>query len=266
MSQKEVANVLESLFEHIEDMGIEFSTDNKESIIDSMSKELGDDLTFDEMQKTDCQKQLIHTISSALLGDNKEYDSMLKKLKDDPAPEDGLSPEMKNKANISSYLLTKLSMLLKQTKENEKDNDPNKNPLIIMLMKMKKDLQQKLEPGKEKKQDNISELKSKAEQEALEATNRNLNGGDDPTVSGEIQSVIFVLVGDLVGVTNQLAANPMDESTLGKAITFDPGEHDPNASEIRAKAAELSQGVDPDDLRSISTIKPQGPLGVDTEG
>lgn len=237
MKKDELTHCLEQVFDFMSQKGVEYSKDDKTSIMDDLCDALENSIDMNEMNDKNFQTKLIHTINSKLLGNDQEYQGMLKHMKGDDKT---MKPDasMQAKADTSSMLVMTMSKLM-PGKDGNKDKEEN---LVQKLTNFLKIFQKK---KKEQGQKNEPKDTGKVEQEQLEATLRNLNGGDNPGVDGEHQfPIIGPIFGNLMALTNQCIPDEKSVSAMKEAITHNVGKPDPAGTEVMAKVADLSEGIE----------------------
>lgn len=254
MKKDELTHCLEQVFDFMSQKGVQFSNDDKKSIIDDLSETLQNTVSLNDMNDKNFQNKLLHTINSKLLGDDKEYQSMKNTLKGEEKTHN-MDPKAKAKAETSSILVMTMSKMM-PGKEGNKDKEES---LIQKLTSFTNIFQKKRKEEKEKDKGKDKEAKDpgKLEEEQIEATLRNLNGGDNPNAAGEHQfPIIGPIFGNLMALTNQCTPDEKSVSAMVEAVTHNAGKPDPAGTEVMAKVADMSVGIE---------VKHQGPTPLHTE-
>ena len=252
MRKDEITHCLEQVFEFMSSKGVQFSNDDKKSIIDDLGEALQNSVSLNDMNDKNFQTKLLHTINSKLLGNDKEYNGMLNALKGDDKTHN-LDSAMKAKAETSSLMVMTMSKLMPG-----KDGDQEKEASLVQkLTDFTKIFQgKKKEQDKDGDKDKSIKEPGKPEEEQLEAALRNLNGGDNPNAAGEHQfPIIGPIFGNLLALTNQCTPDEKSVSAMVEAITYNAGKPDPVGTEIVAKVADMSVGID---------VRNQGPSPLHT--
>jgi hypothetical protein len=224
---------LEKLFVHIENTsnnGEKLSEKVKTSIKDSIKQDLGESLAADDLNDIDVQKKLLGCITAKLMVDDKQYKSLITQL-GTPELRAKPDPELNKKLQMDGFVLATLaqSLALKNDGKN-----------LSIADAAKKLLAQPRPDGKQPTAKEISELEKQ-----LDACLRNLFGGDNPTISGEINfPVLGPIFGNLCAYTNQSVASATNMSLMVEAITYNGGKPDPLGLEAKLKQTDLAEGID----------------------
>ncbi|VVC74842.1 hypothetical protein AQUSIP_01140 [Aquicella siphonis] len=228
-NQLEVA--LDKIFEYMETKGVKFDPEKKEEFKKRIAQDLHNQLSHDDIKDVNVQKKLISCISSLAMGKQKEYDNMVDRLKSDE--KNTPDPKLEKKLTLEMILLATLTKLMdpEQKKKMELKPDEFKKKMV--------------ESAKENDKSPDKEKNAEALGKQLDDTLRNLYGGDNPTINGEIQfPILGPTFGNLTGLTNQASADPNAVSKMVDDITANPGKADYQGLENTALIRDLGEGVD----------------------
>jgi hypothetical protein len=231
LDKHQLEEALDKLFEHMEKTkGIRIADETKKDIKKELSAELSDKFTHDEIKDPNLQKKLMSAITSFVMGKRKEFDNMVTSLKDEDKRCEH-DPVLEKKLAVEMLLLAAATKLLDPNNENQ-------NKLTPKLFA------EKTKENQDPKKANKEEMNLAAQQ--LEATLRNLNGGDNPSVNGEIQfPILGPVFGNLYAYTNQTTPDPNSLSEMVESITYNAGKTDYLGLENITKQDELSAGIEP---------------------
>lgn len=228
-NQLEVA--LEKIFEYMESKGVKFDSEKKEEFKKRIAQDLHNQLSQDDIKDVNVQKKLISCISSLAMGKQKEYEGMVDRLKSDE--KNMPDPKLEKKLTLEMILLATLTKMMdpEQKKKMELKPDQFKKKMVDAAKENDKS------PDKEQNAEIMAKL--------LDDTLRNLYGGDNPTINGEVQfPILGPTFGNLVGLTNQASADPNALSKMVDDITANPGKPDYQGLENTALIRDLGEGVD----------------------
>lgn len=229
LNKTDLEKVITELFKFMEKRGITLSSEKKKEITEQLTEALDDQLTKDDAKDLNVQKKLLSCISAKLMGDKKGFDAMLNVLQSHKKDDPDKSLDLKLKA-----MFVLLMAAMQHQQDPSKKNKLDKTPLETMLALLKP--KPKNEAVKEP-EDELAKL--------LDATLRNLYGGDNPTMAGEITfPVLGPIVGNAFGFTNQCSPDPNSCAEMVDLITYNAGKLDPMGLENVAMLADLEEGVD----------------------
>lgn len=257
LDDRQLQQVLENMFTVLKSKGIEISDDNKKTIKDQICEDLYyNRLDHDAIQKTEVQNKLFFCITSLLMGKDDDYKSMMEVLKsDDPKDKELNDKELEKKGkkfNTNPHerlaLLALLSFLLDPKNQNENKLTPNEFTRLVLKFK-KESKDPEMDEEEKKRQEEENDLAAKQ----MDACLRNLYGGDNPTISGELDfPIIGPIVGNLFGFTNQTTPDPENVSLMVKAITYNAGP-DYLGLEKLIEMQDLGDGI----IDNVFTLRPE---------
>jgi hypothetical protein len=237
---------LENLFKHMKNLGIEISDQVKNTIKTDMKKDLSESLDLDDLKDKDVQKKLLGCITAKILGNTEQYKKLTGELNShDPKIKQQPSPGLDEKLAIDGVLIKALSTMLEKKKNGK---ELSLEDAVSNILKHKEGPEPKNKNEKSK-----DELKKEDDSltQNLKACLRNLNGGDDPTVDGEVPfPIIGPIFGNLSGFVNQCTADANSVSFMKQAITYNAGKSDPYGLENALKLSEVSDGIAPTSTKS----------------
>lgn len=235
LSPSQLENVLDQLFKHMQEKGIEISEDQKREIKKEFTSELTN-VSHDEVNDPKFKLQLMGAITAYTLGNKKDFDERIHLIKNrEHFP---LKPELELKIKNE---LKMLALALLMVKEAVRENNPILLQKEFTPVQLAKELL-KRHPDKNnpEKKEEMNELEKQ-----MSDTLRNLFGGDDPRQVGEVVSVVFLVIGNLPGFTNQTQPNFNSNAFMTKAITYNSQDTDPLGLENIIKNVEdLSEGIE----------------------
>lgn len=250
LDQRQLENVLDQLFEKMHKQGIAISNDAKDQIKKEVTSELSNKLTPDDIKNPEVQKKLQACITTYLLGGSNskdfknkfdEFNSLINNLKDEDTrtlpykDKNGKEKDLTLKLKADMALLKTLSHIFNPANPNTPELKPG---AFAKKMTDEMKLDAKKNKKEEKKEEEIAML-----QKQLEETLRNMYGGDNPTLNGEVSvPIIGPIVGNLFAWTNQSQQDPNALSLIAQSATYNPGKSDPNGLENVAKMNEISVG------------------------
>lgn len=260
LSKSDLEKVLDLLFEDMKNAGLVTPEmeNNKEGILDAVTEGLlgndkGTELTWDEIKDENVQKKLMGAIvQTAIMGPdkdgiflaNKENNTFINELNRNSSDEKkSLNPELAKQFQLMVAFKISLDALFKN------NNDPNKiaDKVKEFMQPFQKELANKPDgPGKKQAENELSTFEKQ-----LTESLSNMNGGDDPRITGEVQKIIQgPIAGNVVGWTNQSIADPKSFSALVMDITYNAGKIDPQGKENITKANDLLSGA----LEAVSEV------------
>lgn len=245
LNKDDLEKVITELFKYMEKMGIQLSNEAKKGIVDELTEKLDDQLSKDDVKDINVQKKLLSAISAKIMGDQKGLDSMLNVLQSNKKDDPDKSLDLKLKA-LFVVMIAALENKNELGKKDEKEKGLFAS--LLNLLKPKNKPEPKPEPD-----DEMAKL--------LDATLRNLYGGNNPTVNGEIEfPILGPIVGNAFGFTNQCKPDPNSCAEMVDLITYNAGKADPVGLENVAKLADLEEGsIDMDaTLYKSPTPRPGG--------
>ncbi|HEU5280941.1 MAG TPA: hypothetical protein VFU82_03055 [Gammaproteobacteria bacterium] len=230
LNKNDLEKVINELFKFMEKVGIALSSEKKKEITFQLTNALDDKLSKDDVKDINVQKKLLSCISAKLMGDQKGFDATLNVLQSNKKDDLDKSLDLKLKA-----MFTLIISALKNKEEPNKKNENKKTPFEMMMELLKpKPKNEKAEPEPE------NELAKR-----LDETLRNLYGGNNPTVNGEIEfPVLGPIIGNAFGFTNQCSPDANSCAEMVDLITYNAGKVDPVGLENIARLADLEEGVD----------------------
>lgn len=228
LNKDDLMKVITELFKRMEKNGIFLDPDKKKEITETLAEALDDQLTKDDVKDVDVQKKLLSCISAKVMGDQKGLASLLNLLQspDKDTPNPGLDLKLK-------AMLTFIKATLDNKNDPDKKNEFKLTPFETLLkMSKSKDKKKTLEEDKQLEKD-------------MDAYLRNLYGGQNPTMNGEVAfPVLGPIIGNLFGFTNQCSADPTSCAEMVDLITFNAGKLDPAGIENTARLSDLEMGAD----------------------
>lgn len=248
LNKTDLEKVITELFKFMEKRGITLSSEDKKNITEQLTEALDDQLSRDDANDPTVQKKLLSCISAKLMGDDKTFTNMLKVLQSNEKDTPDKTLNLNLKAMFA--LLVAASKIHDALKDEKNKHDPDQSAVATMLALLKP--KSNKEPVKDP-EDELTKL--------LDATLRNLYGGENPTMDGEITfPVLGPIIGNAFGFTNQCAANPNSCAEMVELITYNAGKLDPLGLENIAKLADIEDGIDIPTFNS-STPRPM-PHGI----
>jgi hypothetical protein len=231
LNKTDLEKVITELFKYMEKMGIVLNADKKKEITEQLTTALDDQLSKDDVKDINVQKKLLSCISAKLMGDQKGLDSMMNVLKSNKKDDPDKSLDLKLKA-LFVVLIAALNNKNELGKKDEKEQ--TLFAALLSLLKPKNKPEPKPEP-----EDEMAKR--------LDETLRNLYGGNNPTVNGEIEfPVLGPIIGNAFGFTNQCTPNVNSCADMVEDITYNAGKADPLGLENIAKLADMSDGINMD--------------------
>lgn len=231
LNDKDLTEALDKLFDKMQKMGITISDDAKKDLKKELVSELAGKFTHDEIKNPHTQKKLMACVTSFVLGKKDAFNNLVNDLKDeDKRCEPDKSVEKKL---ICEMMLIKIIGFMLDPKNNKTLSPDALNKTLDSKLpkpspeeKSKKDLQ--------KDEEEVNEIKKQ-----LDDTLRNLYGGDNPTITGEVQfPILGPVFGNLLGYTNQTIPDPNGLSEMVESNTFNAGKSDPLGLENMIKNIE----------------------------
>jgi hypothetical protein len=222
-----------------------------ENLAQTINEQIDGELSVDNLRNPNVQKLLMGSIISELLGlkqNTAEFIKTIDKVRDNPEPNAEIDSQLKKEFD----LLKSLTQLLKMKKEN-------KLPKLEPGQKNLKDkLQEELQKTQSTEEKNAKEKNITEGISLLEQTLRNLNGGDNPNIAGEVPfPVLGPVLGNLLAVTNQTSEDPNSCSYMVESITYNIGKEDPLGLEQMASLADMTVGISDEISRQSSpSFKP----------
>lgn len=241
LDARQFEQALDKLFQFLQKKGISINEDVKNDITKKMTSELAGKFTQDDITDPNVQKKLMSAITSYVMGKNEEFENTVSSLKDEDT-RNTLDPkiDLDKKLKLEMTLMIALTKALDQTKQAKPGLTPDafkKKVLDATLEKSKRD-------GKEKSPEEMRMI-----DQQLEATLRNLFGGNNPTINGEIDfPILGPVFGNLCGLTNQSSPDPKSLALMVEEITYNAGKVDYMGLENLTKLEAMSTGPAPEDL------------------
>ncbi len=260
LNKDALEKALDIIFAQMQKKGITLSIDAKKSITEKITSHLANKLTLKDVNDVNVQKKLISCITSLAMGKDKEFESTVSLLNE---PAKKLMPD----ATLDKKLLLELTLLKSLEKlildpDKKKTND---NPLSPKEF-FKKMLDAFKSKAKKDGKTNVNEPQVNEIQKQLENTLRNLNGGNNPTMNGEIEfPILGPVFGNLCALTNQTTADPNAVSEMVESITFNAGKHDYMGLENITKLGDIVTGIAPELLepsQNVSTYQSPSPFNT----
>ncbi len=230
LSASQLERALDKIFEYMEERGIKIDDDKKADFKKQIADELHNELSFDDVKDVNVQKKLISCVTSLIMGKDKDFKEMLDTLKT-PDKKDQADEKLDKKLTAELMLLALLTKVL--------DPDRKKANILTPDQFKKKLLDDKDEQKDEKKEMEPSDEMSKQ----LDASLRNLYGGNNPTINGEIDfPILGPVVGNLFAFTNQTKPDPNALSEMVESITYNKGKVDYMGLENTAMLQDMADG------------------------
>lgn len=241
LEQEKLKEILDLIFKNLEKKGIRLSKEAKEKITTKIMKAQADkkiNLTLTDVKNESIQCKLIAGITAFIMGKDKECDQLVESLND----KNKLNPTSTNKLLLELSLLKSLSkLLLDPTKKNNLDMKLTIDGFVKAIKDALTSKKNEKISGKEKEK-SINELEKQ-----LKDTLRNLNGGDNPNMNGEVNfPILGPIFGNLYALTNQTTPDPTSLSEMVESITFNAGKDDSQGLESIARLADLTNGISVD--------------------
>jgi hypothetical protein len=188
-----------------------------------------------DIRNENVQKKLIACITSLIMGKKEDFESLIKNLRSEKKQDQDIGIDPKLQAELK--ILISLTKIL-----NPDPNVTNTKTLTLSELKeaILKDIKQKMKDPPDEKE----LLEFNLIEKQVDATLRNLNGGDNPRINGEINfTILGPIIGNLFGFTNQTYADPMALTKMQKDITYNPGDPDHVGLEAIARTDLIADGI-----------------------
>jgi len=258
---------LEKIFQHMEKNGLvtEGMKGQKDGLLESIANDLVEaraNLSAEDVNTNiNVQRKLMGMIAMKALGEKRLYKNFKENVAE-PLDAKKQSDDLDEKLNLSLILIKSIDGMMKEfKKKNRKDDkDITEEELNDAIDKQVKQFDKKavdafltalvlkasigkspeeVEKMKKEKNDIMNELDKN-----LSDTLKNLYGGDDPRIVGEVQTPILgPIMGNLFGFTNQTYSDPKSVALMIQAITYNAGVPDFLNLEVAAKNANKADGV-----------------------
>lgn len=242
LDAREFEKALEKLFTFLQKKGIRIDDDVKNDIKRDMTSELAGKFTHDDIANPNVQKKLMSAITSYVTGKKEEFENTIASLKDEDTRK-----ELDPKVDIDKKLKLEMTLMIALTNalDPSKQNKPGITPDMFKKKVLEATLENSRQQGKEKSPEEMRMI-----DQQLEATLRNLFGGNNPTINGEIDfPILGPVFGNLCGLTNQAQPDPNSLALMVEEITYNAGKTDYLGLENLTKLEVMSTGPAPDELR-----------------
>lgn len=236
LNKDEISKVLEEIFKQMEKCGLKISGEGKKNIIHTLADELQNALSKDDVKDKNVQKKLISCIASKIMGDEKGLKNMVNVLNS------GQKKSEDNTLDAKLGIVLKFIQRFVDVKELKKhEKKPELQAFKELLLEMV--LKPALKKNAEKKNPQDEAALQKQLEKDMDLFLRNLYGGQNPTMNGEIAfPVLGPIIGNVFGFTNQCSADPTSNAEMVDLITENPGKVDPLGIENIAHIADIAIG------------------------
>lgn len=248
LNEDKLKEALEQIFDQLDAKGLVPNNVNKDEVITNLLKNLKDlDLNNKDLQNTKTQEKLLISVMSevvsnklGILGKEDPKNKLdYKKLFSPELTKDEMKEETKkllNNLNLSAKLLYSNSEFLKL------ELKPGTKTLDKEIDEWAEKLAEKLDADEDDElEENIS--MENVLEALLTETITNLNGGDDPRITGEIQKTILVAVGNHLDAPYQGPVDYNAQTTLADQSRYDAGKYNYNSEEGYAKTLDVAGGL-----------------------
>lgn len=252
LDARQFEEALEKLFVFLQKKGISINEDVKNDIKKDMTSELAGKFTADEIANPNVQKKLMSAITSYVTGKKEEFENTVASLKDEDTRK-----ELDPKVDIDKKLKLEMTLMMALTKalDQSKQTKPGITPDMFKKKVLDATLEKSKKEGKEKTPEEMRMI-----DQQLDSTLRNLFGGNNPTINGEIEfPILGPVFGNLCALTNQSQPDPKSLALMVEEISINPTKSDYLGLENLTKMEAMSTGPVPDELRPgfNPTNKPQ---------
>lgn len=227
LTAPQLEEALEKIFEFMEQKGVKLDREKQNEFKKQIASELHGTLSHDDIKDVNVQKKLMACITALIMGKDDEFKKTIDVLKSD----EKLQPDSKldDKLTAQFMLLAMMTRVL----------DPSRK-----LKELRPDeFKQKIVDSA--KENNIESSKIDLMKTQMDNCLRNLYGGDNPTVTGELSfPVIGPIVGNLFSFTNQTTADPKSLALMVESISLNTNRQDYMGLENITKIKEMSEGID----------------------
>lgn len=243
LDNKQVQNALESLFQNLKERGVRIDEKEKlelKSILAPTLKEF----SYEDIQNVNVQKNITASITAYLSGNKLAFESQLKVLQDESLRTQ-FDPTLDNKLKLQVGMLATLTNILDPKGDKEHRLTPDNFKMLITAFEKQAKSPFNLTPSPEMKakaDKNAAAIKSEIDNfdakmdRLLDDTLRNLYGGNNPTVNGEIEfPILGPVVGNLCACVHQASPDPKSVALMIEQITYNVGKADPIGLENIAK-------------------------------
>lgn len=212
----------------------------KGQVLEQLAEQLKESgLTNNDMHDKQVQKRLMGAIVFAAMNDKKNLAQCITSLCSDERSEK--NETLDKSLNSCLGLIMKLLKLKKEPEKNSPSPKPDFQKLSKkMLDDFKNQFGKELNPKQKQELDDLV----KTMEDPLNNTLRNLYGGDDPRIEGEIPfPIIGPIMGNLFGIANQTTPNPNSVAYMVESGTYNTNKPDYMGTENILMIADIANDI-----------------------